>query len=51
MKTNLRESGTGAMFELGSHYYHENIGLEKDIAKGVRLCTDFEDLFNHKEAC
>ena len=50
-RADLKEANSGAMLNLGSHYYHGTLSLSIDIAKEVKLWIDSAGMLNDKEAC
>ena len=50
-QSDFKEAGSGAMFCLGSHYYHGTLRVPVDIAKGMQLWTASASMSNKGEAC
>ena len=48
-KADFKESGTCAMFKLGSHYYHGNMGSSEKYCNGHEALDS--GMFHHKETC
>ena len=50
-RADLKDANSGAMLNLGSHYYHGTMGLPIDILKGVKLWIDSASMLKNKHAC
>ena len=50
-KADFNEASAGAMCELGSRYYYGKQGLQKYVAKSIKIWTDLARTFTHQEVC